>query len=285
MKEEYSQEELDAILKNYTGLSNLDISNKPKKIIKQKQQQVIVQEEDSITNEEIVIAEKPDKILSVPIISLVNWVRRYGRSIPSDMKVLEFNIVGISNDEYLLIKVPHPKGGNISPGVPRKELLMFKGANKIPVLDLDISEISIYGSGIRMVHPFNNGFIKCYTGKPNYLVAAMANDQLIPYYITKVKNNNLLVYKENTIELSKVINERVDREKIKTLYNIILKEEEWKNMKTNGDVFNYFLNLQKNIKDNAHHIKIDNIMIGMVIGKFPTDQNIATHVSYQIQYI
>jgi len=280
MQEEYSQKELEDILKKYTGLPDLDISDKPKRTIK-KQPVVVQQEKDSITNEEIPIMEKPDKIVSLPIISLTNWIKRYGKSIPSEMKTVEFNIVGISSDEYLLIKVPHTKGGEISSGVERKELIMFKNADKIPIPDLDASEISVFNSGIRTIHPFNNCFIKCYTGKPNYLVVSMTNDHLIPYHITKIKNSNLLIYKENKTNLSEVINTIADKEKIKTLYGVILKEKNWKYMKTNGDVFNYFLKIQKNIKDNTHHIKIDNIMIGMLTGKYPSDHNLATHVSYQ----
>jgi len=281
---EYTQKELDDILKKYTGLPGLNILNKPNtnKIIKRKQPETI-QQEDSITNEEMTVTEKIDKITSVPIISLVDWIKRYGKkSIPSEIKILEFDIAGISSNEYLLIKVPHPKGGEISPGIERKELLVFKNANKIPVLDLDISEISMYNSGIRMIHPFNDGFIKCYTGKPNYLIVSMTNNQLIPYCITKIKHNNILMYKENKINISEVIEEIADREKIKTLYNIILKEKNWKNMRTNGDIFKYFLNLQKNIRDSAHHIKIDNIMISMLTGKYPANENLATHVSYQL---
>lgn len=277
------QEELDNMLQKYTDLPKIGTSNKQKKIINKKQHLVIQQKEDSITNKEITISEKPDKIISIPIVSLINWVKRYGKSIPSEIKTIDFDIIGISNDEYLLVKVPHPKGGEMS-GIERKELLMFKNANKIPVLDLDICDISMYNSGIRMIHPFNDGFIKCYAGKSNYLVVSMATMELIPYYMTKVKNNNLLIYKENKINIKKVIEENVDKEKIKTLYGVILKEKNWKNMITNEDVFKYFLNLQKGIKDNSHHIKIDNIMIGMLTGKYPEDHNLATHVSYQLQY-
>lgn len=284
MQDEYSQEELENMLKKYTGLPNLEKSNKPKKLIKKTQLTSVKMEEDSITNDEMIMSEKPDKMKSVPIISLVNWIRRYGKSMPPEITALDFRVIGISKDEYLLIKVPHPKGGEISPGIKRKELLMFKNANKIPVLDLDVSEMSMYSSGIRMIHPFNGGFIKCYTGKPNYLVASMANNQLIPYYMIKIKNNNLLIYKENETNVLETIEDFVDREKIKTLYSVILKEKNWKNFKTNGDVFNYFLDLQKGIKDNAHHIKIDNIMIGMLTGRYPANQNIATHVGYQITY-
>jgi len=278
MQEEYSQEELDNMLEKYTGLPDLSILSGEKKIIKkQKQQHVVVQQDkDLITNEEITVTESPDKVLSVPIISLISWVKKYGKSIPSDITTIGFNIPGISNDEYLLVKVPHPKGG--------KELLMFKNADKIPVVDLDISDMLIYNSGIKMIHPLNGGFIKCYTGKSNYLVASMATEQLIPYYMTKIKSNNLLICKENNINVQEVIDEFVDREKIKTLYNVILKEENWKDMRKNGDVFNYFLNLQKNIRDNAHHIKIDNIMIGILTGRYPADKNLATHVNYQLAY-
>ena len=286
MQKEYSQEKLDNMLKKYTGLPDPRASisnNKTKKIIRR--QPVVTKQEDYITNVEIKVTEKQNKIISIPIISLISWIKKRGKLIPPKIKILDFNITGISNDEYLLVKVPHPKGGEISTGIEKKELLMFKNANKIPVLDLDVSDMVMYNSGIKMIHPFNGGFIKCYTGKSNYLVASMANDQLIPYHITKIKNNNLLIYKENEIDIEEVIKELADKEKIKTLYNIILKEKSWKYMRTNGDIINYFLSIQKNIKDNTHHIKIDNIMIGMLTGVYPANQNLATHVSYQLQYL
>jgi hypothetical protein len=277
MQEEYSQEELENMLKEYTGLPEPDTSNKPKKIINKKLDVVQkVDDSDLITNKEIATEEDPNKIISIPIISLVNWIRRHGKSIPQEIKTVDFNIIGISNDEYLLVKVPKKRNSE------KKELLMFKDANKIPVLDLDISEISMYNSGIRMIHPFNDGFIKCYTGRPNYLIASLSNKELLPYYITKVKVNNSLIFKENESNIDNVLKEIASKEELKLVYPVIIKDKNWSSMRTNGEFFKYFLDLQKNIKDNAHHVKIDNIMISMIKGKHLTDKDLATHVSYQL---
>lgn len=282
---QYSQEELDNMLQKYTGLPDLDTSDKRKKTLRNKREHVVLNKDDGdlISNDEIKII-KEQKTISVPIISLISWVKRYGNLLPDDIKTIDLRISGVSKDEYLLVKVPHPKGGELSTGVEKKELLMFKNANKIPVLDLPINSISMYSSGIKMIHTFNGGFIKCYTGKSNYLIASITNNRFIPYYMTKVKNTNSLIYKECKMIDDEIYNEMADKERIKTLYNVILKEKSWPTMRTNNDIFNYFLNIQKNIKDNSHHIKIDNIMIGMLTGDYPEDKNIATHVSYQLIY-
>jgi hypothetical protein len=110
----------------------------------------------------------------------------------------------------------------------------------------------------------------------------MANQNLIPYYIVKVKNNNAVLFKENTVNIEQQLTEPANREIVKTLYKVIANTENWSTMRSNGDMCEYFLNLQKDIRDNLHHIKIDNIMIGLMTGEFPTNETASTHVGRQI---
>lgn len=265
-----SLEELENILKKYTGLPDeIPFKKSNRKIIKRK--------EDVITEEKILDNEYE----TVSLISLSEWMKKYNKSIPDYIKIINFDITGIPSDEYLLVKVPHPKGGQMDDGNERKELLMYKNINRIPVLDLDAVEINMYNSGIRLVHQFKNGFIKEYTGKGNYTVAVLTDNNLIPYHISKVKNN-ILIFRKNNFNIEKILKENIVKEEIKLLYKMILKNPNWPNMKTNEDVCNYFLELQKNLRDHAHHIKLDNIMIGMITGSYPENENIATHVNYQV---
>jgi len=271
MQQKYNENELNRMLKQYTTLPEhidqpINIDNIP------------IRNDDLILNENVSSNEKQEQ--SIPITSLINWTRKYNPSIPDNIKIVKFDISGISKDEYLLLKISLYKNGIMLDS--EKELVMFKNAHNIPVLDLDISEIMIYNSGIKMVHPFMDGFIKCYIGK-NYIVTSMADNRLIPYYIAKVKgsSNYDIIFKENSIDIDQILEEDVDREIIKTLYPIISKCKNWNEMIKNKDVCNYFISLQEMIRDNYHHIKLDNIMIGILTGKFPADHNFATHVIKQ----
>lgn len=226
--------------------------------------------------------EKQEPKIAIPIISLTEWMKRYKSELPegSDIKAVMAGVKGVDSDEYLFFSVPHPKGGFSTDGSKRRELLIFRNANKVPALDLPVSEISIYGSGFRMVHPFNNYRLKSYGGKAS-LVVSMSNLNLIPYYITKIKNNNAVLFKENEINIDERLNELANKETVKMLYKVIANCENWSMMRTNKDMCDYFLNLQKDIRDNLHHVKLDNIMIGLVTGEFPTKET-STHVSKQI---
>lgn len=271
MQQKYNENELNGMLKRYTTLQeqhieSININSIP------------IRNDDLILNEDVSLDDEEVRRL-IPITSLINWTRKYNSSIPDNIKIVKFDISGISKDEYLLLKIPLYKNGIMLDD--KKELIMFKNAHSIPVLDLNISEIMIYNSGIKMVHPFMNGFIKCYIGK-NYIVTSMVADNRIPYYITKVRGSNHdIIFKENNIDIDQVLEEDADREIIKTLYPIISKYKNWNDMIKNRDVCNYFISLQEVIRDNYHHIKLDNIMIGILTGKFPANHNFATHVYYQ----
>jgi len=287
---EFSEKELAEMLKEQvTGLpENLDdqITTKRKrpsgKIALHGQKPTSSKEEDTITNEEI-STEEEEVVTAIPTTSLISWFRRYKKTVPPDIKTIKFGVAGVEPDSYLFITVPNPKGGIIKNGEPKREVIMFRNANKIPVIDLPITDISIYPSGFRMVHPFNGSYFKCYGGKPNNLVISISNNMRIPYHIVKIKNSsNALILKENTINMDVRLNDEANREVIKTLYPVIANVDGWKNMRKNIDVCKFFLSLQRDIKDNAHHIKLDNIMIGMITGTFPDSKEKATHVDYQI---
>jgi len=280
-------DEILRMIDGITGLApNVDemISPTKRKYRKKSIQETEPIVEDCITEliEPTVVVRQEPKI-AIPIISLTEWMKRHKTELPegSDIKTVTAGIKGVDSDEYLFFSVPHPKGGFATDGNIRRELLIFRNANKIPTLDLPVSEISIYGSGFRMIHPFNNYRLKSYGGKAN-LVISMADENLIPYYIIKIKNNNAVLFKENEININEKLNELASREIVKMLYKVIENYENWPNMSTNGDMCNYFLNLQKEIRDNLHHIKLDNIMIGLITGEFPTTETSATHVSKQI---
>ncbi len=240
--------------------------------------------EDYITEliEQPITTIKQEPKIAIPITSLAEWMKRYKSELPenTDIKTVTAGVKGVDSDEYLFFSIPHPKGGYSISGNKKRELLVFKNANKIPVLDLPISEISIYSSSFKMVHPFNNNYcLKSYGGKAALVVTMTEN--LIPYYIIKIKNNNAVLFKENNINICERLNELANREIIKMLYKVVENCEGWPQMKTNGDMCSYFLNLQKDIRDNLHHIKLDNIMIGLITGKFPTTET-STHVGRQI---
>jgi len=287
---DFSEQELAEMLKKQvTGLpENLDdrIIEKrkrpPGKIALHGQKPNPSSGEDTITNEEISTQEE-ETVTAIPTTSLISWFRKYKKTVPPDIKTIKFGVEGVESNSYLFITIPHPKGGITKNGEPKREIIMFKNANKIPVIDLPITEISIYPSGFRMVHPFNGSYFKCYGGKPNNLIISISNNMMIPYHIVKIKNSsNALIFKENTINMDVRLNDESNREVIKTLYPVIANINGWKNMIKNIDVCKFFLNLQRDIKDNAHHIKLDNIMIGMITGTFPDSKEKSTHVDYQM---
>lgn len=278
---EYSEKELETMLNKHIGLKNEDNNIDKKIIIEDKLDDII--ENDDIIIENDVDKIKENKLITIPTISLNQWIKKYIDLIPENIKIIKYNITGVDNNEFLLVKVPHPIDEELSPGIRKQELIMFRFANRIPVLDLDIVEMSIYTNWIKMIHKYKDGFIKCYAGKANYLVSSLSNNKLIPYHIIKIKEKNHLIFIENNYNIEEILNNKPDMEIIKTLYENITKDEDWQNMKTNNDIFNYFIDLQKNIRNNIHHIKLDNIMIGMVTGTCPQNNNFAAHVKYQIK--
>jgi len=279
----------DDILKMIEGITGIPkdidaIVPTKRKYRKKSTQEIEPVVEDCITETTDQVSTTRQPKIAIPITSLSEWMKRYKTELPegADIKSVTAGVKGVNSDEYLFLSIPHPKGGFLSDGNKRRELLIFKNADKIPVLDLPVSEISVYNSGFRMVHIFNDYCLKCYGGKSNYLIISMAHQNLIPYYIVKVKNNNAVLFKENTINIEQRLTESANREMVKMLYKVIANTENWSTMRTNGDMCEYFLNLQKDIRDNLHHIKIDNIMIGLVTGEFPTNENTSTHVGRQI---
>jgi len=286
----FSEEELaDMIKKQLTSLPD-DLENELVvrrkrpigEIVLTNQRLPASNEEDSITNEEIPIKNE-EPVTAVPITSLVNWFGKYRETVPVHIKTVNFRVAGVNLDSYLFITIPHPNNGFIENGEPRREIIMFKDANRIPAIDLPISDISVYHSGFKMIHPFKNGYFKSYGGKSNNLIVSIASSNLIPYHILRIKNSNAIIFKENSKNYENVLNDEAQREIIKTLYPVITKSDNWLSMKKNIDICNHFLDLQKDIKDNAHHIKLDNIMIGILTGKFPTMKERTTRVGYQLQ--
>lgn len=280
----------DDILRMIEGITGIPkdidaIIPTKRKYRKKSDQETELVVEDCITETtDQVIVERQVSRIAIPITSFTEWMKRYKTELPegTDIKSVTAGVKGVNSDEYLFLSIPHPKGGFLPDGNRRRELLIFKNADKIPVLDLPVSEISVYNSGFRMVHVFNEYRLKCYGGKSNYLIVSMANQNLIPYYIVKVKNNNAVLFKENTVNIEQQLTEPANREIVKTLYKVIANTENWSTMRSNGDMCEYFLNLQKDIRDNLHHIKIDNIMIGLMTGEFPTNETASTHVGRQI---
>lgn len=258
----------------------------PGQVILKESEKPETEVEDLITNEENPVPIKNEKsvVIAIPTISLMNWFKKYRKILPDDIKPVKVGIAGIESDSYLFTTVPHPKGGQIKNGEPRREIVMFRNANKIPVLDLPISDISVYPSGFRFIHPFKNYFFKCYGGKPNCLtVAISANETLVPYYIVKIKNSsNAIIFKDCSIDYGRVLKAEATKASIQTLYPVITSVPDWNKMKFNIDFCNYFLSLQKDIRDNQHHIKLDNIMIGIITGHLPEKVKDTTHVDYQL---
>lgn len=292
MNEKYDKKELDEMLKEQACNlpDDLDSEVMTKRKISYSNIKLIDRDEkykdsneDSITNGEIPI-KKEKKRKAVPTTSLIRWFGKYQKSLPKNIETVNFRVVGVESDGYLFITVPNIKGGFTKNGEPKRDIIMFRNADRIPVIDLPVSKISIYQSGFRMIHPFKGGFFKCYGGKPNNLVVSMTNDTLIPYYMDQIKNSsNALIFKENSVNYKKKLDEAIDRSSIQVLYKVVTETKEWSSMNKNIDLCKYFLKIQENIRDNPHHIKIDNIMIGMMTGpgKFPTSKHSATHVKCQ----
>lgn len=287
---EYSKRELDDMLKKHISLPKIEEEEFESKLIRK--DNIITESKDSITNNDVLTIKNKKNLVTVPIISLTCWIKKYGNYLPEEIKIIKLEISGVLNKEYLLFKVPHPSGGEVlngelkkdsdmEEGTPRKELIMFKNTDNIHVLDLNICNISVYKSGVRMIHKYRNGFIKTYSGKPNYLVATLTNNELFPYHIVKIKNEKVLIFKENNLDIDEFYKETADIEAIRILYPVINKYNNLSKIRKNSDVFSYFLNIQKNLRDYFHQIKIDNILIGMLTGRFPANKNLATHVGYQ----
>lgn len=283
----------DEILRMIEGITGIPKDMDAIISTKRKYRKKSTQEVESVESVEDCITETVDPVVAVgrqepkiaiPITSFTEWMKRYKTELPegTDIKSVTAGVKGVNSDEYLFLSAPHPKGGFLPDGNKRRELLIFKSADKIPVLDLPVSEISVYNSGFRMVHTFNEYRLKCYGGKSNNLIVAMADQNLIPYYIVKIKNNNAVLFKENITNIEQRLTEPASREIVKMLYKVITNTENWSQMRTNGDMCEFFLNLQKDIRDNLHHIKIDNIMIGLITGNFPTSETTSTHVGRQI---
>lgn len=182
----------------------------------------------------------------------------------SNINIPRVAIRGVDPVKNMIIAVSDGSGEVDDEGHEKRDLVIFKNAASIPVLDLPGMDIQIYNNGFRITYDCGNDvFIKAYGVKLGLIVVFCnkINDKLIPYAITRVKKKDNEIECQ-TSELNTIIEKLSSPLDIEALHLRYKQSSKSENLSTNEDAINWLLERQAEVTDINHHLQIDNVIIG-----------------------
>ncbi len=220
-----------------------------------------VEEDETVEVDETVkvdeTVEVDRNVYDVRTASLFEWFERNQERL-YPIKHVKLSVEDVNPDKNLVVSVP------ISSQVPERRLRIFENADDILVLDLPGLSMDIFSNGFKIVCSYSDTIsAKCYGVRTGLFVVLCnnINNQLIPYSIIKIKKRDegLNITTRDSSEILLRLNEEVDIEALKILYEQISKRTE--SIVTKQDAVNWFLKRQAEVTDINHHLQIDDVLI------------------------
>jgi hypothetical protein len=209
---------------------------------------------------------KEEKADTIPVTNLIDWFTMYHKSLP-DVNHVQAKIRGVDPKETLIFTLPHPKGGKGSDGQDKRKLHSFDNADKRSVLNIKPVVLNSYNNEtFRIIyHLRENIFLKAYGVKTGLYVTFCAEIEglPIPYKVVRIRKREKIVkFELHEIEkIYKKLSEPADYEGLLIQYPQINK---YKDMTTIKSAIELLLNIQKDVVDITHHLKIDFIITDMI---------------------
>lgn len=225
---------------------------------KQNEDQSVSKSSDKIEN----LNEEPKKIL---LTNFYDWFEENSNQIKSISRVKQ-EVAQTNVKDTMIFKVPKNKN------TEEKELVSFYNPVNRPILNLPPVYAKVFKNDtFEVLHTYSNDiFIKSYGVKTGLIIvycALIDEGIIVPFKKLKIKKNVLsieLPEKLETIssEIKNKLNDSVDVESIQLLYKQSIK---YKNeFSTKKSALDWFLNIQKDVIDINHLLKIDSILINII---------------------
>jgi len=186
----------------------------------------------------------------------------------ADIGHVRASIADVDPRQDLIFKIPDPKGETFEDGRLKKRLRLFEDANKIPVLNLPGSDMTVYkNNSFRIVYDLGDGkFIKSYGVKTGLInvFCVLINNVLIPYAKEKMKrkNDGINIIEPNLTRINSKLAEQVDTEALQLHYKQITKSIA--EISTAQSAVNWFQTKVGDVQDVNHLLQIDDVIIMLV---------------------
>jgi len=178
------------------------------------------------------------------------------------------SISDVDPRQDLIFKIPDPRGEKFEDGRPKKRLRLFEDADKIPVLNLPGSDMTVYkNNSFRIIYDLGDGkFIKSYgvkTGLINVFCVDI-NGVLVPYAKEKMKRKNEGINNidPNLTQINAKLAEQVDTEALQLQYKQITKSIS--EITTASSAVAWFATKIPDVQDVNHLLQIDDVIIFLV---------------------
>lgn len=211
--------------------------------------------------------------VNIGLISFGDWVKKFKdvfQSI-SKIKLLTFKVDEMDGDNNLLFKAPSKTIKNLY------EPFIVKRAMKVNVPDIRPIDIYFFDHDVFKITYDITEFtqdksittiMKVYCAKRNNIITFCVNMKksdtenflTIPYSTIVIKNNiDYITLKFPNIEkITNGISTEIDSEAIQLFYTPYIKERN--NILENINLIEWLLNIQKDVIDIGHQLKIDNVI-------------------------
>lgn len=211
--------------------------------------------------------------VNIGLISFGDWVKKYKdvfQSI-SRVKLLTFKVDEMDGDNNLLFKAPSKTIKNLY------EPFIVKRAMKVNVPDIRPIDIYFFDHDVFKITYDITEFVqdksittlmKVYCAKRNNIITFCVNVKksdtenilTIPYSTIVIKNNieYIALIFPNIKKITDGILSEIDSEAIQLFYTPYIKERN--NILENINLIEWLLNIQKDVIDLGHQLKIDNVI-------------------------
>ena len=219
---------------------------------------------------------KPDKLKetkeqksdTIPVSNLIDWFPTHYKALQPSVKQVKLAIGGVDPKDTLIFTLPHPRGGKASDGLDKRKVYTFDNADKRSVIDLNPIALNAYNNEtFRIIYHYkDNIYLKAYGVKTGlYVTFCVEIESLpIPYKVVRIKKREKGIKFEayDFDKIYKILNQPADNEGLLILYPQLMKLD--KEITTVKSAMEVFLNIQKEVVDITHHLKLDFIMADML---------------------
>jgi len=211
--------------------------------------------------------DQQESTFDVTITALFPWFVKNQDNFGDNVKYLKMKSPDIDPEEQLIIKVPHPNGGEYN-GNPKKITRTFDNANDVLVLDLPPVSFDAFNQNIfRIIYqtPIEDIFIKYYGSSSRHVIFCKSvEDMLIPYSMQKVKKSdkgiNII---QNDGDMTAILDSPVPMEDLILRYKQIEKHQEGIN--TIREAMQFFSSKISSVIDVNHLLELDRAMMSIVV--------------------